>query len=193
MKIIVLFLCCLIPATEIWKLEKTIGTVKAYTADIGKPYKKIKVVCPMNAPFNKVFDEYFKVEQQHTWMSEIPASQLLKKESDNVWYTRYEVKFPFPMKNRELIYKMTKTTTDNEILVNYTAVPNYLPENKDFIRMTISSGYWKFTKVTATTSTCETVAYNETAGVPAWIVNMFIVDIPSNTMNNFKKRIEGSK
>lgn len=173
-----------------WKLEKSIGLVKAYTANTGRPFKKIKVVSPINKAYSEVFKTYFEVSKQSTWMESILKSELLKKDDENSWYTRYEVKLPFPFKNRELVYKMTKTTLENEIQVNYVSVPNFIPKNEDFVRMTISEGYWKFTKTTATTSQVETGAYNETPGIPAWLVNLFIVDVPINSIVNFKKLIE---
>lgn len=193
MRFIFIFLVSLMIIPDTWKLEKSSGEVKAYTANIGKPFKKIKVNCPVNLSNTKAFDKYFEVAKHSTWMPEILKSELLKVENENTWYTRYEVKFPFPFKNRELVYKMTKTTTDKEITVNYTSVPNYIPANKNFERMVISEGYWKFTKVTATTCIVETGAYNETAGIPAWLVNMFIIDVPLNTMVSCKKYFESSK
>ena len=190
MRIVFILLISLFASTESWKLEKSSGDVKAYTANIGKPFKKIKVNCPINISYTKAFEKYYEVNKHSTWMPEIPKSELLKVENATTWYTRYEVKFPFPFKNRELIYKMTKITTENEILVNYTSVPNFIPANKDFERMIISEGYWKFTKQTATTCIVETGAYNETAGIPAWLVNMFIIDVPLNTMLSCKKYFE---
>ncbi len=179
-----------VPSKE-WKLEKNVDGIKAFTLDIGKPFKKLKITAPFKASLDKVFAYYFQVSKQSTWMEDIQKSELLKKESDNVWYTRYEIKFPFPYKNRDIVYKMVKTVTENEILVSYTNAASYIPLNNDFVRMTVSEGYWKFTKTGENSSTIETCSYNETAGVPGWMANLFMIEGPTKTMANLRAKVEG--
>ena len=91
MKWSTLFILLLTGTSKEWKLEKNVDGIKAFTLDIGKPFKKLKITAPFKASLDKVFAYYFQVSKQSTWMEDIQKSELLKKESDNVWYTRYEI------------------------------------------------------------------------------------------------------
>lgn len=182
------FVLSILSATESWKLVKTTGTVKAYTADIGKPFKKVKINSTVNTSYTKAFSSYAIYSEHKNWMPEILESELLKKESDSVWYVRYLVRFPFPFKNKDLVYKMKKKTLANEIRIEYVSAPSYIPIRTGVERMQISEGYWKFSKVNETTSEVETCGYNEAAGIPGWLVNMFIIDVPIKTVEKFIQR-----
>jgi hypothetical protein len=60
-----------------------------------------------------------------------------------------------------------------------------MPAKKGFIRIKISDGYWSFKKIDENTTQVETSSYTETDGIPAWMVNGFIIDGPMKTFESF--------
>jgi hypothetical protein len=95
-----------VQAQKDWKLEKTKGAIKAYIKDSGKAYKMYKIVCTIKAPLDKVIKKYADVATHSSWMSDIQKSELKPGTYTNELISYYEIKLPWPMENRDAVYKL---------------------------------------------------------------------------------------
>jgi hypothetical protein len=182
---ILLSICSL--AQKDWKYEKSKGTIKAYTKDTGKPFKMYKIVCTVRAPIEKVMKKYADIATHSQWMSDIQKSEVKTTVNANEFISYYEIKLPWPMENRDAVYKLTKTydAATQTTYFRFKAAPDLMPAKKGFIRIKISDGYWSFKKIDENTTQVETSSYTETDGIPAWMVNGFIIDGPMKTFESF--------
>ncbi|MEI6312169.1 MAG: START domain-containing protein [Bacteroidota bacterium] len=192
--VILLFSFTYIPiqAQKDWKLEKTKGAIKAYIKDSGKAYKMYKIVCTIKAPIDKVIKKYADVASHSAWMSDIQKSELKAGTNPNELVSYYEIKLPWPMENRDAVYKLTRSydAATQTTYFRFKAAPDLYPAKKGFVRIKISEGYWSFKKIDDKTTQVETSSYTETDGIPAWMVNSFIIDGPIKTFENFTKLLE---
>ncbi len=184
------FLC--VQAQKDWKLEKTKGSIKAYTKDSGKAFKMYKITCIVKAPIDKVMKKYADVKTHSAWMSDIQKSDIKSTIGPNELVSYYEIKLPWPMENRDAVYKLTKTydAASQTTFFKYKAAPDLFPAQKGFVRIKVSDGYWSFKKIDDNTTQVETSSYTETDGIPAWMVNSFIIDGPMKTFENFIHLLE---
>ena len=181
-----------IQAQKEWKLEKSKGTIKAYIKDSGKAYKMYKLTCIVKAPIDKVMKKYADIKTHSTWMSDIQKSEVKSTTGPNEFVSYYEIKLPWPMENRDAVYKLTKTydATTQTTYFRFKAAPDLYAAQKGFVRIRISDGYWSFKKIDENTTQVETSSYTETDGIPAWMVNSFIIDGPIKTFESFIRLLE---
>ena len=70
-------------------------------------------------------------------------------------------------------------------------MPDYIPEKKNYIRLKEAEGFWQIKEIEENKISLIYQYYGEPGGsLPAWLVNMFIVDGPMDTLTNLKKMLE---
>jgi hypothetical protein len=146
----------------------------------------------IKAPLDKVIKKYADVATHSSWMSDIQKSELKPGTYTNELISYYEIKLPWPMENRDAVYKLTRSydAATQTTYFRFKAAPDLYPAKKGFVRIRISEGYWSFKKIDDKTTQVETSSYTETDGIPAWMVNQFIIDGPIKTFENFTKILE---
>jgi hypothetical protein len=98
---------------------------------------------------------------------------------------------PFPVADRDGIYELkTEISADGrsaKVVVN--VLPDYLPYEKDYVRITRGSGFWRLEQ--SLNSVTVTYQFHGEPGgnVPAWLTNSFIIDHPFKTLENLKNRL----
>lgn len=176
-------------AQKDWKLEKTKGNIKAYIKDSGKAYKMYKVNYTVNAPVDQVMKKYADIASHSQWMNSIAKSEIKSTTSANELVSYYEIALPWPMENRDAVYRLDKVydAPTQTTFYNFKAIPTSYPTRKGFIRIKVSEGYWSFKKIDDKTTFVETSSYTETDGIAPFMVNAFIIDGPIKTFENFAK------
>jgi len=169
-----------------WKLKKSKNGIEVFTRTMeDSKFKEYKTVCEINASPKELLDILTDVEHYPEWMAYVKVAELLEKKGEDEFYVYSEVKVPWPFDNRDQITKSIVMRNKNtrvdslEILI----IPAYLPEKMGIVRMPAGRGLWSFTPV----EDGKTEVYHQFGGdpggnIPAWIVNMFLVDGPYKTM-----------
>jgi hypothetical protein len=199
MKLRIIFSCILfllninLFAGADWKLAKEKDGIKGYTRDNDKThYKEYKTVSTYKTTLSALTALYCDLNNHKVWMSDIMSATKIKSVSNTDWFTRYEIKFPWPMDNRDAVYHIQLIQDPSTKIVNitFTSAPDSYPKQKDFIRLDISSGAWKFTPKGNGIIEIETNGYTDPGNIPAWIVNMFLIESPMKTIMNMRKELE---
>ena len=83
---------------------------------------------------------------------------------------------------------------DQEIIVKLTSNPGLVPVSNDFIRMTQVEGEWIITSVNDSTCNVQHRFLADPAGsLPGWVVNLFAVDGPFQSMKNLREFVKMRK
>ena len=75
-----------------------------------------------------------------------------------------------------------------------TAVPDALPENKDYVRVRQLEGAWNIMPLSE--NRCRVVfrLHIEPGGeIPSWLANIAVIDTPYNTLKNMREMVKREK
>ncbi len=175
-----------------WKLAKDKNGVKVHTrTPSGSKIKEFKATIVIDAEISKVVAEIINVADHEDWIKDVKNTKCIKKISDKEYYNYYELSIPFPFDNRDFVVHMNYTIKDGVHTLTSVSAPTYIAAKSGIVRMQTSKGVWIITP----TSDGKTKVFYQFmgdpgGGMPAWIVNMFVVDGPYESLRNLKDRLE---
>jgi len=180
-----------------WVLEKDKNNIKVWTRESEtmsmKSFKAVTIVKATTAQLVAVLND---VEAYPEWMSDLSYAEVLDEISENERYYYFEVDAPWPVSNRDNVvhYELEEDPTTNGYKITVTGMPEYLPEKPDIVRITKSAGTWLI--IPRENGESEIVfEYSADPGgkLPAWAINIFIVDGPFKTLSNLKGFVKQDK
>jgi len=176
-----------------WILEKDKDGIKVYTRKTLKSsLKDSKASVTIKVSAKKAFDLFIDFERHRDWMDRIRASRLLKKVSDNEYYVYYEVTAPWPVADRDVavLYKAVKLP-DGGFRLESAAKPDIIPPKEGLVRVPESESTWEFVPKGEGVEIIFTNHSDPGGNVPDWLINMTATDNPFNTLQNFRRKLEG--
>jgi len=177
-----------------WELKKDRDGIKVYTREVtDSRIKEFKVESEVISSLSAVVAVMVDIESIPGWVEDAESSRILERISDKQLFYHLEIKVPFPFDNRDMIQQLT--IHQNEVskaltfeLKNY---PDYIPPNKNKVRMPKADGFWEFTPLENGKIQIYFQYLNDPGGgIPAWLVNSFIVRSPFNSVLNLRKRVK---
>lgn len=192
---ITLFFCILfsilstsLTAQKDWELKSDKDGIKVY-------YKKtttvheVKLVTSIQSSLSGIIQLFSEVENYPRWGYKVTSAKLLKKVSDHEMYYHSKFDFPWPMDDRDAVMH-TKLEQDAKTKTIYsisTASPKFIPDEKNYLRMTNSNTKWTIIPGNNGWLYVEYYIYSSPGGnIPDWLVNMAIDVGPRETIKNMK-------
>lgn len=176
-----------------WEFIKAKDGVKVYLRNYkGGKLKEFKATAKINATLSQVNAVLKDHEKAQNWMVDLKECKLLKKMPDGSQYKYFLVLVPFPLKNRDMIYH-EHTNQDKKtksLSISFTSIPDYLQETEGIVRMSDTEGSWKFDPISKNELEITYQLYADPSGIPAWIVNMMMVDSPIKTIQNLREEVK---
>ena len=178
-----------------WKLAKDKNGIQVYTRSTeSSKFKEYKSVTELEASPAELLEILLDVEAYAEWMANVKEASLLKKQGDDMFFIYSEVNVPWPFDNRDQVTLSTVTRgpQQGEIRIGIKILPGYIPEKDGVVRIPSGAGLWTFIPL----QNGKTRVYHRFGGdpggnIPAWIVNIFLVDGPYKTMIGLQERISG--
>lgn len=178
-----------------WVFKNEKEGVKVYyksTSDI----QEVKLITSIKSNLSGLIQLFSEVENYPAWGYKITEARLLKKVSDTECYYYSKIDFPWPMNDRDIIMH-SKTTQDpvtNKITAVSVAVPDYLPVNKDVIRIRTAHTSWIIYPGTGGWLYTEYYIYSNPGGnIPDWLVNMAIDMGPRETIKGIRNALKKAR
>ena len=176
-----------------WRLEREEQGVSVYLADVpGSKYKTYRGVVTINGDLAAVQAAQEDIEGSCAWIFSCQQQRLLDTRGDvSELYTRFEM--PWPVKARDSVIKVTThIDADGGVMRLLEAVPDRLPEEKDFVRVQRVDGRWQLKPLADGKVEVTYEAHTEPGGsVPSWLANSFVVDAPLQTLQGLRAKVEG--
>ncbi len=171
-----------------WELRKNEEGIKIYTRK--KTDLKIiefKATAIFDGSVSSLVSVLKDVESYHKWMTDLTIAKKLKTINENEWYTYYMADAPWPLNDRDIIYLVRLVKIKGSTIISLESKPDFVPETKDYVRIKIAKGKWVFTPVSENkTQIIYRFFIDFGKNVPMWIMNLFIVDGPYNTIKDLK-------
>lgn len=137
-------------AEDDWTLARDKEDIKVYTRPNAEyKYKEYKGVTVMDGTAEKLVEILKDPKTYHLWAYncvENTAKVLKAAESRGEYYIYMEIKAPL-VSNRDVIsyYKFHPPAADGSVLIEFTGVPDFIPEKKGLVRIPAMKGFWKIT------------------------------------------------
>lgn len=197
-KIMILFI--LVPmlglqAQEGWRQRKDENGIKVYTKAVdGSDFESFKAEMTVKTTVAEVVRLLKDVNSYDKIFPDLSESKIVKREGDTVQYQYTRTAAPWPVSDRDGIYKMTFHTDAKTGAVNTEAyaVPDMLPEKEDVVRIRKSRAYWRITPKANGMVHIEYEVHADPGGsIPSWLANEAAVNVPYDTFKNLRKELKG--
>lgn len=192
--LIALMKCSVSFADTDWEPRKDEDGIRVYTRSVdGWDIEEFKVITVLNVKRYVVYETLVDILSYTEWYPDIIESEILKKVSETEFYCYSKVDVPWPSTDRdgECLMKVAHNSADKTTIINMTTCEKYKPRQDGYVRMTKGKGFWKLTSKDDKTVVHYQYLSDPGGSLPAWIINMFIVDNPFNTMKALKERVKG--
>lgn len=175
-----------------WKLEKNEEGIQVFTRKKeGYAVKEYKATMVVKSSKTKLLKTIVNGDSLQYWTYKTNTSELLNRESDSVYYVYMYNDFPWPVKNRDHVSKLTVSYPDKtSVKVKIESAPEYIKEKENTLRVTNFSGYWLFEEKENDVQVTQLLAGDPGGYLPNFIVNSMLVKAPFTTFLHLKKRVE---
>ncbi len=177
-----------------WVLKKEKLGISVYTRSVeGSTFEEFKGVTVIpDITLAEVLEVILDVKNYDRLFPDCMNPKVLKQ--DGKWYDIHylQSKAPFPVKNRDSVFEQ-KTELDKDgkhARIVLKPLPDYIPENKDFVRVRKGSGTWELDEDDQRNVKVSYQFQPDPGGeIPSWIANGFIDGHPFKTLSNLKIRL----
>jgi hypothetical protein len=177
---------------ENWQTAKQADGITVALSEVpGSDYKAYRGTVLINASVAKVRALQEDAATACQWIYECKRQKLLKSQGDQAWtYTQFNT--PWPVTARDSVLHITNVIgTDGTVVRNLEGVPDFVPPEKGFVRVTQVKGFWKLEPKGPTQTAVTYQVHTEPGGsVPSFVANKFVVDAPFNTLKALKEKAE---
>jgi len=174
-----------------WKLAKVKDGITVYTrVPEGYKLKEYKAETIVDAPPERVLHVLTNADRYSDWMSGLKETRLLKSEGDSVFYVYARISVPWPFDDRDEVSRscIRKDTIPGGYFMPIRLMSGLAPKVKGVVRMTNGKGYWLMEPLPGGKTRVVHQFIGDPGGsMPAWIVNIFIVDSPYKSLMGLKK------
>lgn len=178
-------------AQQDWKEQSNKDGIVTYTrAKKGSSIKEVKTVATFNASPDKILKVILDFENYPDWVYGNKSTQLLKSESSNSHIIYSEVAVPWPLQNRDVCHTVVVSKKGNTIFVQENALPSYIPEKTDLVRVKVFACTWEIVPE-GNKSKVTMIIHSEPGGtVPDWVVELFVAEGPVQTFEKLRLKLK---
>jgi len=180
-----------------WELRKSSKGIFVYTKQ--SPNSDIKEVkCVTNFQSNLKNLVYFikDISAHPQYIYQCKNSFIIKIVNDSELYYYHETAAPWPVANRYgvIYYKITQNNITKVVSIKSNGVLGMYPNQPDLVEVPVLTANWTFTPKSDGTVDGEYYLYlNPGGNIPSWLINLFVVDGPYNTITNMKEMLKKEK
>ena len=167
--------------------EKITVFTKKGEEDNIKAYKAYSFI---NHPIDDIYKVYVDFDNYYKWFEELEQVKLLSSERNDstdrfLYYS--VVEFPWLFENRDMFTELTITKSPD---VKYTLVSKPVKDSvkyEDYVRL---ENFYQHTELIKENDNRTKIImegkYDAGGNVPAWLMNMFVVESPLNSVVNIE-------
>ncbi|MCL1864252.1 MAG: START domain-containing protein [Spirochaetes bacterium] len=183
-------------AASQWERVKSSNAIEVFVRPVsGSAIKEFKAVTEVQGSISSILALLDDTGSYTRWMYRCSEAKILYKKNDYERITYNVTSSPWPVDDRDIAVKsvISQDKKTAVVTITLTGLPEYIPVNSKKVRMTKLNGYWMIEPLGNGRLRVTYRAHSELGGsVPETLVNIALVDIPYNTLYNFKKMVNQS-
>jgi len=190
---IVLILFIFTSGTEPWVERKNKNNIVVYTRKVTtSDYKEIKITTNVKTTLSSIVKALSDVDHFKEWIYNCTQATLVKKSSDADIITYQVFDVPWPSTDRDVVSRLQISQDKKTKIVTLVSdiVNGLIPEFKDLVRVVdFHSKYILTPKPDGSVDIDYELGTNPGGEVPAWLVNMVIVNAPYQTQEKLNELV----
>ncbi len=172
-----------------WTLAKNQDGVIVYTRKSeNSPVKEFKVLTTINTNLETIVKILCDPDKFPEWQVNCEYATMLKKVNENEFYNYFRADLPWPFSDRDMIvnFKYNVDYEKKEFVAISKTKPDFISRKKGLKRLEKGNGVWKIKEIDNKVHIMYKFAGDPGIPVPAWLINMFLVDGPFKSFCNLK-------
>ena len=170
-----------------WILKKNENNIKVYLRKNEKNTSEYLAETVIGSDIESILKFILDFDNSYKWMYRLEESKILEKSNDTLFYVYFKMEMGWPLKKRDLVSDVKILREDNIVTVDLTSTPEYIPLDKNLIRIIDSKSTWTLSKIDSNKTKVTLQSYAEIDNIPSFVIDMFILDGPLHSMKNLRK------
>jgi hypothetical protein len=170
-------------AQNSWELKKNENGIEVYTRNAATGnLKELRVLCKLDATKDELINTLQDIANYSQWVFSNKKSVILKTLDPRriIYYTQSHL--PWPIKDRDLIVELDINSAPDILIILAKSIPDYLPQNNDYIRVPYSLATWHVTQAPDNKLKVDyTFSVDPGGNIPVWLVNATLAVGPYNS------------
>ncbi|MBF0586187.1 START domain-containing protein [Prosthecochloris sp. N3] len=172
--------------------------LKIYTCPVpSSDFLSFVGIAVMDVPAQNVLSLLYDIESSTEWVFKTREMKILRELDGDEGRVVYQlVSAPWPLSDREIISQSRgfMDPETGEIFIRITALPDFLPENSDYVRVRQLEGGWNIMPLDNNRSRVVFRLHIEPGGeIPSWLANIAVIDTPYHTLTNMRTMLAKEK
>ena len=192
--IMLLLISSIAHAQSSWKMKLENDGIKVYTKNIpGSSVKAIRAEVELETTLDALATLLLDVNGSKEWIYATKKVALLQQVSPTEVIYYSEVALPWPINNRDFIvdFSITQDSVTKTLKAVSVNKPDWLPRNKDMVRVEQSYSQWLITPMANGRLHVEYELQVDPGGcLPSWLVNMFATTGPYYTFQKLREQVK---
>jgi hypothetical protein len=176
-----------------WVLQKYEEGIGVYLRKADNSnFKELKSVVHIKTSLSSIVAVLSDWESYPEWVYRCGSSSTVKILSDSVLIHYQTVLAPWPVDSRDFVVmvKLVQEAETKRIVQSSVALPDYIPRKDGFVRIKSFRASWTLTPLEDGFIKVEYQLLVDPGGnVPAWLVNLAVVEGPLETTRHLKTRV----
>ena len=175
---------------DTWQLKKFESGISIYTRNAeNSKFKELKSVATYKSSLSGIIALIDDFESYPQWVYKCGISKTIKKNSEKDLIHYQTVTAPWPVDNRDFVVRVELHQDPVTKIVTQTAtcIPDYLPRVEGHVRITEFRAQWTLIPLKNGYVEADYQLLVDPGGnIPAWLVNLAVVDGPFETAVNMR-------
>ncbi len=177
-----------------WKKVKDSDNITAYVQKLpSSQLKKVKVETVLDASLSELVALIKDAKNHNKWVFFNNRAEIIEETDDFHWKYYGYTDSPWPVADRDFItdVSLCQNKHDRSITITSIAIPDYLPEIEDCVRIPYLTSVWYLVPI-SNDSTHITLEIEADIGgsIPVWLVNLAITKGPMRTIKGLIKELK---
>jgi len=178
------------------KISDDVAGIKVFYQTNSRGYVEFRGVTQVRSSLGAFVALFRDVENMPTWVYRTKKVTTLKTVSDTEVYAYTVSEMPWPLDDRDSIVRTTLSQDAKTLAITIrgSAVPDYIPVARGYVRMPVVESFWRFTPLNKGVVEVEFQGYGDPGGnlssaVPKWITRLTLYEAPQQTLLGLQKVI----
>ncbi|RYU91949.1 lipid-binding protein [Mucilaginibacter terrigena] len=177
-----------------WTLKSDKDGIKIYTSPVeNSKFKALRIECNFQSTLTQMVAALLDLKTRTEWIYHTKSIHLVKEVSPTDLYYYSEISLPWPAQNRDFVaHLVTKQNEETKVVTMDGPVASGLvPEKDGIVRVKSSLSQWVIVPLNKNEVKVEyTIAAEPGGNIPAWLVNMFASEGPTQSFKALKLQLK---
>ncbi len=174
-----------------WRLALDKNNVEVYIhRSTDMRVRSYKATTTVNMPLDSLEVILDDIDNYPTWQSHVKEAEMVYRRSDSTYHVRTTTDFPWPNKDRELMWAVHKEWDRRSATLVYDQIcsTNTIPDRNRHGSILQAFVSWRLDPINDDQVKITMAMTVDKGGkIPNWMINMLSADAPYHTLSNLKQ------